>query len=491
MKQSVLVNKIKESLIAVLPVSIVILVLMPFVGVQSKDVLNFFIGIVFLVIGLALFQIGSIASMVSIAEDIGIFIIRKRNIVIFVLVAFVVGFMITVAEPALWVLADQFKSVISQPVLILSVSLGVGIFVIIALMRILFQFKLRTLFLISYGILFIIALIVSRIRPEFVPIAFDSGGVTTGPMAVPFIMSLGFGISHARGDKASDQDSFGLIGIASIGPIMSVLILGLFVTPSIPISDTSTTFIGYLIMNLIQMAIAILPFIGFFFVFQLVAFKFSKKKVYKILIAFGYTYFGLVLFLTGANAGFVNIGTYIGRYFGQEAMWLLIPMGMVFGLLVVPAEPSVIALNRQVEEISAGAISSRFMMIALSIGVSLAIGLALLRVVTGLSIWWILLPGYVITILLTFITPSIFSSIAFDSGGAVSGAMTSAFLMPFALGASDVIESSNVLLDAFGLVAFVAMAPLITIQVLGLIASRKRKRIISAETDDEIIELKG
>lgn len=491
MKNSILYEKIKESFLAVLPVSVVILILIPIVGIGRSDTINFLVGIVFLVLGLALFQIGSIASTVSIAEDIGIYIVRKKSIAIFILVAFLVGFMITIAEPALWVLADQFKSVISEPALIISVALGVGIFVIIALLRILFQMKLRTLFIISYGLLFSIAFVVSLFKPEFIPIAFDSGGVTTGPMAVPFIMSLGFGISHARGDKASQEDSFGLVGIASIGPIMSVLIMGLFVTPSIPIMDTSTTFKGYLVLNIIQMAIAILPFIGFFAVFQIIAFKFSKKRVIKILIAFLYTYVGLVLFLTGANAGLVNIGTYIGRYFGIEASWILVPLGMLLGLLVVSAEPSVVALNRQVEEISAGAINRKFMMMALSLGVSVAIGLALLRVVTGISIWWILLPGYAITVLLTFFTPNIFSSIAFDSGGAVSGAMTSAFLMPFALGASDVIETSNVLLDAFGLVAFVAMAPLITIQLLGLIASKKHARRIKRQEDDEIIELKG
>ena len=491
MRENLIIQKLKESLIAVLPVSIVIFVISLLIGVNQTDIWNFIVGVILLVIGLALFQIGSLASMVSIAEDIGIYIVRKRSLWLFIFIAFIVGFMITVAEPALWVLADQFKSVIDAPYLILSVALGVGIFVIIALLRILFQFKLRSLFLISYSLLFLIAFIVSLVKPEFIPIAFDSGGVTTGPMAVPFIMSLGFGIAHARGDKASDEDSFGLIGIASIGPIMSVLILGLFVTPSIPISDTEATFIDYFLINLVQMSIAILPFILFFFFFNWASFKFSRKKIIKILIAFLYTYIGLVLFLTGANAGLVNIGTFIGRYYGTSAMWVLIPLGMLFGLLVVSAEPSVVALNRQVEEVSAGAISRRFMMVALSIAVSIAIGLSLVRVITGLSIWWFLLPGYMITMGLTFFTPKIFSSIAFDSGGAVSGAMTSAFLMPYALGASSMIEGSNVLLDAFGLVALVAMTPLITIQLLGILAKSKQKVRVIHEDDSEIIELRG
>jgi hypothetical protein len=467
----------------------VILILGFALGIETRYLINFIIGDVLVIIGLALFSLGSVASTVAIAESIGEYIVKRRKLGLFILVAFLVGFMITVAEPALWVLADQFKSVAKEPVLILTVAFGVGAFVVIALLRILKQIKLSTLFIVSYVILFIIAIIIGTINPGFVPIAFDSGGVTTGPMAVPFIMSLGLGISKARGDKSSEEDSFGLVGIASIGPILSVLILGLFVESTVPVSDSSTTIAEYFLLNLWQMAIAILPFILFFTVFQLVAFRMNRKRVIKIVIAFVYTYVGLVLFLTGANGGLVNIGTALGEFFGGlEINWILIPLGMVFGFLVVAAEPSVIALNRQVETVTAGAISRKFMMLALSVGVSGAIGLACLRVLTGISIWWVLIPGYALTILLTFFTPNMFSSIAFDSGGAVSGTMTSAFLMPFALGASTVV-GTDILLDAFGLVAFVAMAPLITIQLLGLIYQSKMQKIKLREAETEILSL--
>jgi hypothetical protein len=491
MKFALLFDKIKASAFAILPVSVVIFIISLWIGVDLSDILNFSVGVVLLILGLAIFQIGAFASMVSIAEDIGIFITKRKKIGLFIVVAFLVGFMITIAEPALWVLGDQFKAVIPQTVLILVVALGVGLFVILALVRILFQVSLRTLFIVSYGVLFIIAIIVSMSSPDFIPIAFDSGGVTTGPMAVPFIMALGFGISHARGDRASELDAFGLIGIASIGPILSVLILGLFYQPSAPVIDTRSTMLDYFLSNLVQMAIAILPFILFFIVFQMFAFKLSKNRVIKIFVAFFYTYVGLVLFLTGANGGLVNIGGYIGAYFAKEMTWLLIPLGMVFGFMVVAAEPSVVALNHQVEEVSAGAISRKLMMIALSTGVALAIGFALLRVITGISIWWIILPGYLIALTLTFISPPIFSYIAFDSGGAVSGAMTSAFLMPLALGAASTVEGSNPLTDAFGLVALVAMAPLITIQIIGIIAKRKTQHAVVVTVEDEIIDLKG
>lgn len=489
MGKKLIYMKLMESIQAVAPISLIIVVLSIIIQVPLNLIFNFIIGNLLLIIGLTLFSIGSYQSMVAIAASIGEYLVKRRKLAFFIGIAFLVGFLITVSEPALWVLADQVKAVIIEPVIILSIAIGVGIFIIIALLRILFQFQLRILIMFSYGLLFIIAIIVHLINPEFIPLAFDSGGVTTGPMAVPFIMSLGYGISKARGDKFSEEDSFGLIGVASIGPILAVLMLGLFNSPSAPVLDSSTTFLGYLVANIVQMAIAILPFIIFFLVFQIFVFKFSQTKVIKIFIAFFYTYIGLVLFLTGANAGLVNMGYYMGGYFaGTNFAWILIPIGMIFGFTIVFAEPSVIGLNRQVEEVSAGAINRKFMMTSLSIGVSIAVGLSLTRVLTGMSIWWILGPGYILALGLMFITPKIFSSIAFDSGGAVSGAMTSAFLMPYALGAAQAL-GSNILLDAFGLVAFVAMTPLITVQLLGLIYKVKLKKVKSTTSDDEIINL--
>lgn len=489
--KKILLKKIRESAQAILPISVIILILSLVLGVEARLIWYFLLGDLLLIAGLALFTIGSVGSMISIAESIGEFIVKKRRLWIFVLVAFLVGLMITVAEPALWVLADQFKAVVSQGALILVVAFGVGLFVVVGLVRILTQHSLRLLFTISYLLLFAVAGIIGFINPSFIPIAFDSGGVTTGPMAVPFIMSLGLGISKARGDKSSEEDSFGLIGIASIGPILAVLFLGLAVEPTAPVTDLRTTMGQYFLLELGQMAIAILPFVLFFFVFQIVAFRFSKKRVIQVSISLLYTYVGLVLFLTGANGGLVNLGYALGSVLGQAAhSWVLVPLGMVFGFTVVAAEPSVIAINRQVEEVTAGAISRKFMMVAFSIGVSVALGLACLRILTGISIWWFLLPGYAVTILLSYKTPKIFSSIAFDSGGAVSGAMTSAFLMPYALGAAAAV-GTDVLLDAFGLVAFVAMAPLITIQWLGILYRRKALKAVVpiSGAEDEIITI--
>ncbi|HRY77569.1 MAG TPA: DUF1538 domain-containing protein [Candidatus Izemoplasmatales bacterium] len=489
MGRKYILDKLREAVLAVTPISIAIIIIGLIIRTPNHLIINFVIGALFLIIGLTLFSIGSYQSTVALAESIGEYIVKKRKLWFFILIALLVGFFITAAEPNLWVLADQVKTVVSEPVMIMFVAFGIGFFITLAVLRILFQIQLRKLILVAYSLVITFAIIVYVINPEFVSLAFDAGGGATGPMAVPFILSFGYGISKARGDKSSEEDSFGLIGIAAIGPIVAVLFLGLFNNPTPPEIDLSTTFFGYFILSMSQMAIAILPFIIFFIAFHFLVFKYKKSKVIKTLIAFLYTYIGLVLFLTGANAGLVNIGHYIGSYLAQTGYsWTLVPIGMLFGFTIVSAEPSVITLNHQVEEVTAGAINRKLMMVALSIGVSFAIGLAMLRVLTGISILWFLLPGYAIALGLSFVTPKIFTSIAFDSGGAASGALTTAFLTPFAFGAADLLNA-NILLDAFGLIAFVVMAPLITIQLLGLVYKLKLKKVKMTDEKDEIIDL--
>lgn len=489
MGKAYILEKLREAVQAVTPISIAIIIIGFIIGAPGTLIINFIVGALLLIIGLTLFSIGSYQSTVTLAESIGEYIVKKRKLWFFIIIAFLVGFFITAAEPNLWVLADQVKSVVAEPVMIIFVAFGIGTFITIAVLRILFQINLRKLILIIYAIVIVFAIIVYIINPEFVSLAFDAGGGATGPMAVPFILSLGYGISKARGDKSSEEDSFGLIGIAAIGPIFAVLFLGLFNSPTVPELDLSTTFIGYLLLNFKQMAIAILPFILFFIIFHFLVFKYKKSKVIKTLIAFLYTYIGLVLFLTGANAGLVNIGHYIGSFLADSGYaWTLIPIGMLFGFTIVSAEPSVITLNHQVEAVTAGAINRKLMMVALSIGVSVAIGLAMVRVLTGISILWFLLPGYALALGLSFFTPKMFTSIAFDSGGAASGALTTAFLTPFAFGAADMF-GANILLDAFGLVAFVVMAPLVTIQLLGLVYKFKLKKVNVVHEKDEVIDL--
>lgn len=486
-------EKIIESLKAVLPMTVIATIISLIIGLEIELILAFILGAFFLIIGLAIFSIGAEESMMSLASDIGSSLIKTKKLLVIVGTIFVVGLLITISEPALWVLSDQFKDVVNPLLFIFVISIGVGIFVVIAILRVIFQFPLKVLIIIGYGLVFGLAIVLSFVDPSFIPVAFDSGGATTGPMAVPFIMSLAYGFSLSRVDKGTDEDSFGLVGIASIGPIIAVLILGFFFEPTIPSIDLTSTFIDYFILNILQMLLAILPFVAFFAIFQIFVFKYSKERVIKILIAFLYVYIGLVIFLTGANAGLVNMAHALGSFFGEtNYTWVIIPLGMVLGFISIAAEPSVIVLNKLVEEVSGGAIAKKMMYISLSVGVSIAVGLASIRILTGISIWWIIGPVYLIIILLLFITPKIFYAIAIDSGGAVSGALTSAFLVPFIFGAGEKM-GANILTDAFGLVAFVAMTPLITIQILGLIYKFKTKTNTEnqKEIDNKIIDIRS
>lgn len=491
----ILVEKVKESVQAVLPITVIILIVLFILKVSSIEIIEFIIGSLMLTIGLVVFGLGASESMMFIAEEIGSYITKKRAISLLVIVGFLVGFLITISEPSLWVLGEQFKNTIPKFTLLLSVALGVAIFLVIALLRIIFQIRLNLLLIIWFTILFILAIFIPA---EFIPVAFDSGGVTTGPMAVPFIISLGLGVISNSTNGNTKEDSFGMVGIASIGPILAVFILGLIYSPEYTETvEEAKGLLGYIIQYIGEIGIAILPFVAFFAVFQIFAFKLKKKRVIRVLIGFLLTYIGLVIFLSGASVGFMSVGTFLGETIAKfESGWWLILAGLIFGFVIVSAEPSVVVLVHQVEEVTDGRVSKKIMMPAMAIGVSIAIGLAMVRIVFDISIWYILLPGYIIALVLTFFVPKMFTAIAFDSGGAVSGALTSTFLVPFALGAASVIynnDQSSILKNAFGLVAFVALAPLVTIQVLGLIfkiKSRRKDKEIIDTTEDEIIDLK-
>ena len=421
----VFLDKFLESFKSVLPVTIVLIILGVVMGLPTSTMLWFLLGALLLVIGLALFQLGAFESTSVIAEDIGRFIVKRKNLAIFVIIAFMMGFFIIIAEPSVRVVADQLSEVIKpQEIIIYTIAIGVGLFLTIGLLRILFNISFRTMVIILYSSVFVLALVVNQINPVFIPLAFDSGGVATGPLSVPFILSLAYGISKARGDKASDQDSFGLVGITVIGPIFAILILGLFL-PNIPADmmntpgSATTTLVQYLRLYTGQMAIAILPFVIFFIVFQIIDFKYPKRKVIKILIAFLYTYVGLVLFLAGANGAYSVLGSAVGGYLADNSV-LLILVGAIFGLLVAAPEPSVIAVNRQVEDVTAGAISRKLMLGAISIGVAIALVLSMIRMITQINLLWFVIPGYIIAIILMFFTPKIFSLIGFDAGSAVT-----------------------------------------------------------------------
>lgn len=476
--QKNLLEKLKESLGAVLPIIGIVLVLcFSIAPIPNSVLMTFVVGAVLLIIGMMFFTLGAEMAMTPMGERIGTKLTNTRKISVVIVLCFILGFIITISEPDLQVLAEQVPS-IPNYTLIIAVATGVGIFLVAAVLRMLFGIPLAHMLLILYPIIFILASIVPQ---DFLTVAFDSGGVTTGPMTVPFIMALGIGFSAVRSDKHAENDSFGLVALCSVGPILAVLLLGLLYHPGesgyeqtmIVKTDNSVEmwqlFQEGLPYYMKEMLISLLPIILFFFIFQIVSLHLHKKTLVKIIIGIIYTYIGLVLFLTGVNVGFMPAGNYLGQVIaGLSYPWIIVPIGMLIGYFIVKAEPAVYVLMEQVEELTSGAISAKAMGMSLSIGVALSLGLAMVRVLTGISILWFLLPGYAVALGLTFFVPQIFTAIAFDSGGVASGPMTATFLLPFSMGACEALDG-NVVTDAFGVVAMVAMTPLITIQILGLI----------------------
>ena len=485
MYRSKLSEKLNESLKAVLPIVGIVLVLSFAVAPIPPGILMaFLLGAALLIIGMMLFSLGAELAMTPMGERVGTCMTRTKKVWLMLLLGFLLGFIITISEPDLQVLANQVQSVPNM-VLIVTVAVGVGIFLLISLLRMLLSIPLRTLLVGFYVVVFVLAMFVPK---EFLAVAFDSGGVTTGPMTVPFIMALGVGVSAIRSDKHSANDSFGLVALCSIGPILAVLILGLIyrldsagytpvAVPDVADSkDLARLFAVEFPTYLKEIAVSLLPIAAFFLIFNFAAMHLKKKQLIRIGVGLLYTYIGLVVFLTGVNVGFMPAGNYLGSVLaGLPYRWIIVPIGMLIGYFIVMAEPAVYVLMRQVEELTDGAISGEAMKHSLSIGVAVSVGLAMLRVLTGISIFWLLIPGYAIALVLSFFVPKIFTAIAFDSGGVASGPMTATFLLPFAMGACSAV-GGNIVTDAFGVVAMVAMTPLITIQGLGVLYRVRSRR---------------
>ncbi len=471
-------EKSGEALKAVLPVmGIVLFLCFTVAPMPSGILLEFLVGAVFLIVGMMFFTLGAELSMTPMGERIGGSMARSRNIWIIIFFGFLLGFVVTISEPDLQVLADQVPSVPNRT-LIFSVAGGVAVFLVLALLRMLFKIPLAPMLILSYLLVMGLAMFVPA---DLLAVAFDSGGVTTGPMTVPFIMAFGVGISAVRNDERAAEDSFGLVALCSIGPILAVLLLGILYRPDggeqgaaglVEIADSvqmSRLFTSSIPHYMGEIMISLLPILVLFLVFQVFFLKLEKRTLLKIAIGLLYTYIGLVVFLTGANVGFMPAGSYLGATIAaMPHRWLIVPIGMVIGYFIVMAEPAVYVLMKQVEELTNGAVSGRALKMSLSLGVAVSVGLAMTRVLTGLSIFWYVIPGYVIALALTFFVPHMFTAIAFDSGGVASGPMTAAFLLPFAMGACQAV-GGNLVRDAFGVVAMVAMTPLITIQGLGLL----------------------
>lgn len=501
-------EKIWESLSAVLPITLIVLILsIVLVPMDNGTAMMFIVGALFLIIGMGLFQLGADLSMMPLGEGLGSKISGIKKLPLIIAITFFLGVIITIAEPDLQVLANQVPA-IPNMVLVWTIAIGVGFFLVVAILRILFKVPLSRLLLVSYVIVFALSFFTPN---DFLSVAFDSGGVTTGPITVPFILAMGAGIASVRSDKDAADDSFGLVALCSVGPILAVMILGIFyntdsasyTSVTVPVVETTRNVAGHFLHSIpeymYEVALSVLPILLVFLILQLITKRYTRRQRNRMLMGFVYTFFGLVLFLTGVNIGFSPVGHLFGKGLADSSFkWLLIPLGMLIGYFIVKAEPAVQVLNKQIEDITDGAIPRSTMNICLSVGVAISVGLSMVRVLTGISIMWILIPGYIIALALTFIVPKIFVGIAFDSGGVCSGPMTTTFLLPLAIGASEAI-GGNVMQDAFGVVAFVAMTPLIAVQLMGLVYMLKEKKSLSraepvaiasgiTDFDDEIID---
>ncbi|MBQ7638427.1 MAG: DUF1538 domain-containing protein [Clostridia bacterium] len=468
-----------------MPIMAIVLLLSFTVAPMPGGVLlTFLFGGGLLIAGMMLFSLGAELAMAPMGERIGAGLTKSRKLWLILLLGFLLGFMITISEPDLQVLADQVPGV-PNVVLIVCVAAGVGVFLLAAMLRMLFKVPLRVILIVFYAAVFILAMFAPK---SFTAVAFDSGGVTTGPMTVPFIMSFGLGVSAIRSDKHAYADSFGLVSVCSIGPILAVLILSLIYKPDaaaytpafMPEIENSVqlgeAFLSKLPKYLGEMALSLLPIALFFYIFQFLSLRLEKRTVFKISVGIVYTFAGLVVFLTGVNVGFMPAGAFLGSEMaGLSINPIIIPIGMLIGYFIVQAEPSVYVLMKQVEELTDGDIGGSSLKLSLSLGVAASVGLSMVRVLTGVSVMWFILPGYVIALGLSFFTPKLFTAVAFDAGGVASGPMTTTFLLPFAVGASSVL-GGNIVTDAFGLVSMVAMTPIITIQILGLVYRLKGKK---------------
>lgn len=505
---NLLKDKIKEALFSVMPVVAIVFLLAvtPLANFTGRELGVFGGSAVLMVLGIGLFSLGADMFMTPIGDYIGSGLTKSKKMWLLLGVSFAMGVFITVAEPDLSVLAEQVAGKIDRTALIVTVGAGVGLFLVVAVLKIVSKKSLSNLLAFFYMVLFsVVAILVETGNADFLAMSFDSGGVTTGPITVPFIMAFGVGISQTIGGRNADENSFGLVALCSIGPVLAVMLLGLLST-----GDVNYTLADYSVAENIwlalgatswkvvkEVAIALGLIVVFFAVLQVTYLKIPARKLKRIAMGLLYTFLGLVIFLTAVSVGFMPIGYKLGQELSSELHWVIVLVGFVIGMVVVLAEPAIHVLNKQVEEVTNRTVSKRSMLIALSVGVGLSIGLSMLRMILGFSILYYLIPGYIISIGLSFFVPGMYTAIAFDSGGVASGPLTSSFILPMAIGVCVGLNGgdvSRVLTDAFGIVAMVAMTPLITIQLLGfraVVAKRMRdnyaqKRIVSAD-DEQII----
>jgi hypothetical protein len=487
----VLTEKLKEVLFSVLPITIIVLILsFTITPIETPMIIRFILGALLIILGLSIFLIGVDIGITPLSSLTGASLAKTNKVWILITAGLILGFFISIAEPGLIVLANQVDSVTSGGIssinILVVVSIGMAIMLSLGFLRIVSNVPLYKMLTVLYGLTFILAWVTSS---EFLAISFDASGATTGILAVPFILALGVGVSKLKKDsKASEKDSFGLVAITSVGAIMSVMIMSILsktngFSGSLEFSiSTSSSVIGPFIQILPDILresfVSLLPLVIILLVLQKVAFQLSKAAFRKILMGFVYTFLGLLLFLVGVNAGFMDVGSIVGYSLASlDNKLYLIIIGFVVGVVTILAEPAVYVLTHQIEDVTSGYVKRKAVLVALSIGVGFAVTLSMIRIIVPeIQLWHYLLPGYIISIAMTYFVPKLFVGIAFDAGGVATGPMTATFILAFTQGAAEAIEGANVLIDGFGMISMVALTPIITLQILGLIFNAKSKK---------------
>ncbi len=475
-------EKFKEVIATVLPISLLVIILnFTFIPLEADLFKRFLLGAVFILLGLTIFLIGVDLGITPMGDSFGHAAVKSGKLSVIAIMGLVLGFVISIAEPDLHILADQVGDVtlgvVSKSSLVMLVSMGVAVLISLGMVRIVKVFSLKTFLLITYGVILVLGILADQF---FLAISFDASGATTGALTVPFLLALSAGASAINKDsQKSEEDSFGLVGIASAGAIIGALVLGMLGSPSFgDVPDYAAASEAGVISHFIHEApivakeiiIALLPIIVIYTICNLVFFHNSKRANARVATGCVLTFVGLVIFLVGVNSGFMDVGRYIGRVLATEhSKTFIVAIAFLMGILTILAEPAVHVLTNQIEAVTAGSIKKSVVLMTLSIGVGIAVALSILKIlVPGMRLWHVLLPGYILTFIIMRKVPNLFVGIAFDSGGVASGPMTATFILAYAQGVAASTPSADLLIDGFGTIAMVAMTPLIALQILGL-----------------------
>jgi len=495
-------EKCKESALSVLPLFVIIVLLyLVFVPFNIITLLSIAVATMLMILGMAMFSVGVDMSTMKMGGYVGSHLSRSRKLSFMCILSFVLGFMVTIAEPDLMVLAEQVPGISSKWIILITVALGTGIFLLLSTIRTIFRWSIKTVLMISY----IIALVLCIFAPSnFLPLSFDTIGVTTGAVSVPFIMAFGLGICAVRSGKNNQEDGFGLIALASIGPVIAILIVSLFIrTDSTIVSESveaiTTTgqwrsTIGTSILSYLrEVFIVIIPIFIFFLLYNFKYLNLPKNSLLRIFVGLIYCYVGLVIFLTGVASGYLPMADLLGHTIASGDMkWALIPIALVIGAVLIFAEPAVHVLNKQVEDITGGVIRRKTMLVGLSIGVALAMLLVVIRALTGIDFLYIITPLVIIMVILAFYAPNLFVGIAFDSGGAAAGSLSASFVLPFIIGICKAC-GLDTMLHGFGTIAIISILPTIVIEIMGIryqyILNKNKPKVRRRHSEITIIDL--